>query len=283
MSTFFKPRHAPRQTDAAIFATETTVAPGAAHSVQVFSQWTIGLSLGGRIRYHIGAGSHAAKAGDMVVIRPHTSIAWQVPRGVDKWKMVYSLFHPRPHWLEWLNAFSLVEGCCIMPLPEPLRGRIADGLREVTQVYGRGGASHDDFARLELERVLLMLYTGIQHRHNTTDERVLAAIELLHAHYAEAWNVRRLAATLSISPSRLSHLFNAHLQTSPMAYLERVRLEHAEKLLRFGSSPVNQVARAVGFHDPEYFAIRFKRFCDASPREFRKQCAALPQPDDTMP
>jgi AraC-like DNA-binding protein len=57
---------------------------------------------------------------------------------------------------------------------------------------------------------------------------------------------------------------------TPMQYLERVRLEQAEKLLRFGSLQIGEVARAVGYADPEYFANRFRRHSGHSPREFRR-------------
>ncbi len=49
--------------------------------------------------------------------------------------------------------------------------------------------------------------------------------------------------------------------------------DRARQLLEFTQEPVSAIARQVGFENPFYFTLRFRRHLGASPREWRQQQA----------
>ena len=263
------------QTSATVFANVVSYGTGGADAA-TYHQWVLGLTLTGSNHYRVGEARWTAKAGDIILVRPHAVIQWRVPRAVDEWKTVYAVFHPRPHWLEWLNSFEFQSDSLRLSLQEPLQSRMRHGLLAVARVYHSNWRHRDDYALLALERVLLALYTHVAEQRAALDARVQTALEVLHARFAERWTLRGLADHLRISQSHLSHLFRAALGVTPMQYLERVRLEQAGKLLRFGSLPINQIARDCGYADAEYFAIRFKRATGQTPRDFRRAASTPP-------
>ena len=61
------------------------------------------------------------------------------------------------------------------------------------------------------------------------------------------------------------------MDTSPVAYLNRLRLEHAAELLRTTGWPVSEIAARCGFPDSNYFTRVFRLSFAQSPRTYRNQ------------
>jgi AraC family transcriptional regulator len=53
------------------------------------------------------------------------------------------------------------------------------------------------------------------------------------------------------------------------AYLLRIRLAHAAKLLRETSQPIKQIATSVGYAHTNHFSTAFQRAYGISPARFR--------------
>lgn len=77
---------------------------------------------------------------------------------------------------------------------------------------------------------------------------------------------RRVAFT---SPGHLSRLFREHYGESFQAYLQRLRLQKAEELLRESRLPVASISRRVGYRDVSRFGQHFKRRFGKSPVRYR--------------
>ena len=56
-----------------------------------------------------------------------------------------------------------------------------------------------------------------------------------------------------------------------MAYVARCRAERAAALLIQSDEPIADIAVAVGWTDPVYFARRFHQHYGLAPREYRKR------------
>jgi AraC family transcriptional regulator of arabinose operon len=83
--------------------------------------------------------------------------------------------------------------------------------------------------------------------------------------------VARIAAQCGLSPSRFAHLFRHQTGETPQRYLELQRLKRARELLEFTQEPIAVIARSVGYENPFYFTLRFKRHNGASPRQWRQR------------
>lgn len=93
----------------------------------------------------------------------------------------------------------------------------------------------------------------------------------IHNRYNGPIRLEDLEAACHCSRSTISHLFRRKSGGTLSAYIRRLRVDGACRYLRETDLPVQEVAAAVGFSDPNYFAAAFKRETGLTPREYRKQ------------
>jgi len=103
------------------------------------------------------------------------------------------------------------------------------------------------------------------------DPRVRSAIQILRAatEQGRSADLRRLSASLNLSPSRFRHLFKAETGVAPAQYLRQMRLEEAKRLIETTFLSVKQVRSGVGVNDESHFARDFKRVYGRSPKKHR--------------
>jgi AraC family transcriptional regulator, L-rhamnose operon transcriptional activator RhaR len=133
----------------------------------------------------------------------------------------------------------------------------------------------------------LLLFLGLISRHlaasaparhdHRPEPAVVAALQALEERLDHEWGLDELAKLLGRNRSYLVRLFKRHTGLSPMAWLARRRAEKAAVLLLTTDLPVAAVGKVVGWHDPNYFARRFRAAFGLSAREYRAQlpCPAL--------
>ena len=66
----------------------------------------------------------------------------------------------------------------------------------------------------------------------------------------------------------MAQLFHRYENCSFTEYLNRVRIEQAQKKLLTTHMRIYEVAEAVGFQNPKYFFQVFKQITGMRPREF---------------
>ncbi len=98
---------------------------------------------------------------------------------------------------------------------------------------------------------------------------VASILQFCEEHYAEQLTVPQLAAMMFLSPSRFSALFSHEVGVSPAAYIRRLRLEHAQTLLRTTSHSSTAIAHEVGFTDGSQFSRAFQAVYHLSPTTYR--------------
>lgn len=83
--------------------------------------------------------------------------------------------------------------------------------------------------------------------------------------------VDALAARARLSPRHFARAFRAETGTTPGRYVERVRLEHARRLLEDTADGVERIARASGYGTPEAMRRAFVRTLATAPAEYRRR------------
>ena len=101
------------------------------------------------------------------------------------------------------------------------------------------------------------------------DRRIKRITSVLDERYKDPPTLEQLAESVSLSMSRLSHLFKAEVGMSIQAYVRERRLLMAAMLLVQTHEHISQIAYAVGFGDVSNFNHAFKRRFGVSPREYR--------------
>lgn len=88
--------------------------------------------------------------------------------------------------------------------------------------------------------------------------------------YANKINYNEMAQYFNLSLSTLFRKFKKSTGTSPVKYIEILRLEHACALLESTTLSVNEISNSIGISDIFYFSKLFKRKYNVSPTAYRK-------------
>ena len=88
--------------------------------------------------------------------------------------------------------------------------------------------------------------------------------------YAEPININLLANAFCISVSYLQHTFKAQTGHSIIDYMNRTRINNAEKLLLETDLHISEISEKVGFPDYNYFSRVFRKYKNLTPSEYRK-------------
>lgn len=98
---------------------------------------------------------------------------------------------------------------------------------------------------------------------------IARAHNLMRDRCAEPLTVADLAEAVGLAPSRFHELFRARTGTTPARFLNDLRLDRAEALLRSGDLPLAEVAQAVGFSDQSALTRSLKRRRGVTPGALR--------------
>ncbi|MFE9388649.1 GlxA family transcriptional regulator [Streptomyces sp. NPDC006784] len=98
---------------------------------------------------------------------------------------------------------------------------------------------------------------------------VRAAVSAIHADPGARHAIADLARSARLSPRHLQRRFTAELGTPPASYVERVRVEAAQRALAEGDDPVEAIARHCGFGTTETLRRTFHRHLSVAPSDYR--------------
>jgi len=122
----------------------------------------------------------------------------------------------------------------------------------------------------------LVVYLSRHHESSgkTSEGQVMhlaAAVSYIEDHYLDHLTLEDIALYANISVRHLNRIFKSFYQTSPIAYLQRLRMERACQLLRLTRLPITQVSYQSGFNDSNYFTRLFTKTYGMSPKLFRQK------------
>ena len=106
-----------------------------------------------------------------------------------------------------------------------------------------------------------------QDRDKTFLDELVKAVES-HLQDSE-FNLDSLAAEVRLSKSTMNRKIKAMTGLTPMDFVKHVRVRSAARLLRDTRMNVSEVAYAVGFNDPKYFAKCFKEEYGTTPSQYQ--------------
>lgn len=94
---------------------------------------------------------------------------------------------------------------------------------------------------------------------------------LIEANPALRITNEQLAAEVGLSESHFYRVFKETKGQSPTAYMERIRMDCACKLLIQSDAPITSIALDMGFKTSQHFATVFKKYIGMTPRKWRSQ------------
>jgi LacI family transcriptional regulator len=100
---------------------------------------------------------------------------------------------------------------------------------------------------------------------------VARSLRYLWEHGQEPICIKDLVGVSAMSRRGLHKAFMEHLGRTPGQELQRVRIDHAKKLLTRTNQKIDSVAHASGYQSINSFCVAFKRVTGMSAKQFREQ------------
>lgn len=112
----------------------------------------------------------------------------------------------------------------------------------------------------------------LKHNQSSThhDETIIKVQEWLQENYAIPVQIAELAALFQLSPRSLNRRFKQAANTTPLQYLQELRISHAKALLKRSNLVISEIADQVGYQDASYFTGLFKKIHSVTPNEYRR-------------
>lgn len=101
-------------------------------------------------------------------------------------------------------------------------------------------------------------------------DRIRIALGFARDHLHESLPVERLAEVAHLSLRQFGRAFRRETGETPARAVERLRVEAARTRLQGSSEPIEQIAQAVGFGDPERMRRAFAKLYGMPPQAIRR-------------
>ncbi|MFA5670395.1 MAG: helix-turn-helix domain-containing protein [Balneolaceae bacterium] len=86
---------------------------------------------------------------------------------------------------------------------------------------------------------------------------------------------KEIAKRLGISPQYLCQLFNKVMKKNFSTYVNMIRVNRAQDLLKFTRLTITDIATVVGIENDSYFSKIFKQLTGVTPTEYRKSSSLI--------
>jgi AraC family transcriptional regulator of arabinose operon len=267
--------------------------PGyAVHRATGASSWLFAWTVAGAGQVHQGSVAATAVPGELIVLGPDVTHGYRIAEGAEHWAFWWAHCSARSAWYRWLRPYHLGDRVYRVGAAAEVADRIGEVFARLQadsrwSGHGRlpspvgppaaqprtavaGAPVARELARSGIEQVLLLAAGAQDGGGSGLDPRVRRVDALITADPAEPHTVASLAAAVSLSPSRLAHLFAEQTGRTPMQALRAARLAHAARLLELTDLPVDRVASACGFASAFHFSRLFRARFGVPPGAYRR-------------
>lgn len=155
---------------------------------------------------------------------------------------------------------SVLETDECFELNEALLSRVAeaDGIQsamKLTREYAKSG-------------IMAMTASG----QTSAERQANLAMDYMQKNYGDCeLGLSQICEYLNISTSRFSSIFKEATGKTFIEVLTNIRMEKAKYLLRQTSLKNYEIAEKVGFSDPHYFSVAFKKTTGMTPKEYARE------------
>lgn len=122
----------------------------------------------------------------------------------------------------------------------------------------------------EIKQSYESIYYSFDEQSVHHDEEIIQAQQWMLRNYPSDFKLQSVADQFDMSLRTFNRRFKLATGSTPLEYLQQIRIGTAKDLLRESNLSVAEICYKVGFSDPGYFAALFKRHVSLSPREYRK-------------
>ena len=98
-------------------------------------------------------------------------------------------------------------------------------------------------------------------------KKILSAISYIEKNYHKNITIKEVAENSMLSETHLRRLFKEYTGTSPLNYINKLKINKATVMLKNGEHKIYEIANAIGIDDPSYFSWFYKNKTGISPKD----------------
>ncbi|MBQ8816571.1 MAG: helix-turn-helix domain-containing protein [Lachnospiraceae bacterium] len=103
------------------------------------------------------------------------------------------------------------------------------------------------------------------------DEAFRAVLEYVNNHFGEHISAKDISRQFGYNETYFCRRFKSITGITVMKYIQILRMEEAQRLLRSTDEEIGSIAWECGYADISYFSNCFKRHCGYTPTQFRQK------------
>lgn len=104
-----------------------------------------------------------------------------------------------------------------------------------------------------------------------SDEAIKVSQDYIEENYAREINFDEISKNLGMSRRTFERRFKNATGDTPLAYLQRTRVEAAKRMLETGSSTFDEICYQLGYENSSHFRELFKKHTRLLPTEYQKK------------
>lgn len=218
----------------------------------------------GEGKIEIDGKEYCAKAGSMFYVAsgiPHKYYPVE-----NEWTTKWMVF--RGDYLDELMA-TMGFGQYMFGYTEELEA--LEKIHERIFALAEGSGNGDEKCSQLIYQYIMLLHqlfaeTKVKEIGSFIDEALL----YMENHYMEDITLQKLCEISGVSKQYFCRIFKEKMDMRPLEYLARKRVSKAKVMLYNSDKSILEIGKSVGYHDPTYFGVVFKKYEGISPTMYRK-------------
>ncbi len=151
-----------------------------------------------------------------------------------------------------------------------------ENFTELHQVWTKKQLGYEHKAKMLFYKILYEIEREWAEKKPSAGGKLAEAFDYIHDHFAdEKLSVEQLAAQCGMSDTYFRRLFTAEFGTTPLKYINDLRLNYAKELLRSSYYTVEEIAERCGFNNINYFSFFIKKETGLSPLALRRSLLGM--------
>jgi len=242
---------------------------GHAYDPHDHDEMLVGVTQQGVQRFRCKRAQHTSVPGRAILIEPGAVHDGHAPEAGG---FTYAMLYLPQRWVEAHLERCASSTARVLPA---FRTTLSDDVQLAAAIQRAFDGLHRGEGRLArdqgLDRMMDLLARQTTSAEGaSSDPRMVAVRDLLHERMADDVGLDELARFAGVDRFRLTRRFTRAFGLSPHAYLVRLRLRAARRMLATGVG-VAQVAAAVGFADQSHLGRWFQRAYRLSPAAYQQR------------
>lgn len=141
--------------------------------------------------------------------------------------------------------------------------------RELYNAWSKKQHGYEYECKSILYRILLQIERELaENQFSGAEDRLIDAVEYIHDNFTnKSLTIDMLSHMCGMSDTYFRRLFVKNFKTTPLKYINKLKLDYAMELLRSGYYNVSQVSEKCGFENIQYFSLFIKKETGKTPSQ----------------